>query len=109
MSSAKISTGPGEGDVTGPDAGAGVVLVRYWAAARAARGVAEERVEVPAEGVTISELLAGVTERGTPRLAAVVAICSVLLDETAVHGPDVRVALARPGSVVDLLPPFAGG
>ena len=99
----------GEGDVTGEHAGSGPVLVRYWAAARAARGQAEERFEVPADGVAISELLGQVIERGTPRVAQVVAICSVLLDETAVHGADVQTARARPGAVVDLLPPFAGG
>ncbi len=83
----------------GESAGQGV-LIRYWAGARAAAGVAEEWV---APG-TIGELVAGAGERHTA-LAAVLPVCAILLD-----GLPVRSDVAVPaGAVVEVLPPFAGG
>lgn len=86
------------------------VTVRYFAAARAAAGVAEETVSVPAAGespgpASVGAVVAAAAD-GRPRLAEVLPRCSFLLDEVAVHGPGTPV---RPGQVLDVLPPFAGG
>ncbi|WP_420119862.1 MoaD/ThiS family protein [Nakamurella sp.] len=93
-----------------------VVTVRYFAAARAAAGVTEETVALPAAGPetgtgtgtarpTVGAVVAAAAER-RPGLARVLPRCSFLLDEVAVHEPDTPV---RPGQVLDVLPPFAGG
>ena len=83
------------------------VTVRYFAAARAAAGRAEERFAV-GRGTTIQALLDRV-ERALPEDAAgrqVIARCSVLHNgETG----QANGAPLRDGDVVDLLPPFAGG
>ena len=77
------------------------VTVRYWAGARAAAGVAEERLDA---GPLVGDVLdAAVREH--PRLADVVAVCSVLGDGRSV-GREVAVP---EGQVVEVLPPFAGG
>jgi len=85
-----------------------VVLVRYWAAAKAAAGRAEE--EFPSVA-TLAELLEAVRGRygaGSP-LDVVLARCSYLVDELSPgRRAPAEVALA-PGAVVDVLPPFAGG
>jgi molybdopterin converting factor small subunit len=88
----------------------GTVTVRYWAAARAAAGV--ERDELPApEGTTLADVLAGVRRlhADRPRLAEVVAVCSVLVGERPVGTSDPASVQLRSGDVVELLPPFAGG
>ena len=81
------------------------MTVRYWAAARAAAGV--ESDEVPA--ATLAEAVAAVGAlRGAP-LARVLAACSYLVDSApAGRRPPEEVPLP-PGSVVEALPPFAGG
>lgn len=86
--------------------------VRYFAAARAAAGVEEERFELPA-GSSVEDLLAAVltVERpeppaGTPPLARILSRSSFLLNEVAVRDRSVAVG---PDDVVDVLPPFAGG
>jgi molybdopterin synthase sulfur carrier subunit len=86
--------------------------VRYFAAARAAAGVEEERFELPA-GATMADLLDAVLamERaeppaGTPPLHRILPRSSFLLNEVAVRD---RATALSPGDVVDVLPPFAGG
>jgi sulfur-carrier protein len=86
--------------------------VRYFAAARAAAGVDEERFELPA-GSTVESLLAAVLDverpeppAGTPPLERILARSSFLLNEVAVRD---RTSVLAPGDVVDVLPPFAGG
>jgi molybdopterin converting factor small subunit len=84
------------------------VLVRYWAAAREAAGTAEETYD---GCTTLADLLAAATAaRGADgRLAQVLRRCSYLVDEAPVGlRPHGGVAL-RDGSVVEVLPPFAGG
>lgn len=78
------------------------MTVRYWAGARAAAGLDEEAVEAG----TVGELLG--TIGGRPPLAKVLGAASLLVDGTAVRREDVEHRLP-PGSVVDVLPPFAGG
>ena len=86
--------------------------VRYFAAARAAAGVEEERFELSA-GDTLATLLEAIlaVERpeppaGTPPLPRILSRSSFLLNEVAVRD---RGAALKPDDVVDVLPPFAGG
>lgn len=86
--------------------------VRYFAAARAAAGVDEERFELPADA-TVESLLQAIlaVERpeppaGTPPLARLLSRSSFLLNEVAVRN---RATALKPDDVVDVLPPFAGG
>jgi molybdopterin synthase sulfur carrier subunit len=90
------------------EASAGTVLVRYWAGARAAAGVAEETYPVPA---TLGDLLDAVLtrHRERPRLRDVVGVCSVLVGDRPVSSSDPADVVLRPGDTVELLPPFAGG
>jgi molybdopterin converting factor small subunit len=83
------------------------VLVRHWAAARAAAGgLAEEQV---AEVATLAELAERLVTSHGAQYAAVLARCSFLVDEVSPGTrPHDEVVLAD-GSVVDVLPPFAGG
>ena len=88
------------------------MLVRYFAAARAAAGVEEERHVLP-EGTSLEALLevALAVERpvppeGTPTLARIVARSSFLRNEVAVRD---RTAPLGNDDVIDVLPPFAGG
>ena len=79
-----------------------VVTVRYWAGARAAAGCAEEEVEA----TTVGDLLARVAAQRD--ISRVVAVCSLLVDGVNVRREESDRVLPA-GSVVDLLPPFAGG
>jgi molybdopterin converting factor small subunit len=86
--------------------------VRYFAAARAAAGLEEEKFDLP-EGATVAELLEAVlsVERpeppsGTPPLPRILSRSSFLLNEVAVRD---QSAVLGPDDVVDVLPPFAGG
>jgi molybdopterin synthase sulfur carrier subunit len=88
------------------------MYVRYFAAARAAAGVDEERYELSA-GDTLATLLEAIlaVERpeppaGTPPLPRILSRSSFLLNEVAVRD---RSAALKPDDVVDVLPPFAGG
>jgi sulfur-carrier protein len=90
--------------------GTGTVTVRYWAAARAAAGVTSDTLEV-GDGTTLAAVLASVRDlhADRPRLADVVAVCSVLLGDRPVGAADPREVRVAPGDTVELLPPFAGG
>ncbi len=76
------------------------VTVRYWAAARAATGTPQE---LRPPGTVAAVLRDAAADH--PGLDQVVAVASTLLDGVAV-GPDADVP---PGSVLEVLPPFAGG
>lgn len=86
------------------------VNVRYWAAARAAAGVAEEALPVTGP-VTLGELLELVLARHdhAPALAKVLAVCSVMVAGRQLRTGDPALAVVRPGDEVEFLPPFAGG
>lgn len=86
--------------------------VRYFAAARAAAGLEEEKFDLP-EGTTVAGLLDAVLAvdrpeppAGTPPLARILSRSSFLLNEVAVRNHSTVVG---PDDVVDVLPPFAGG
>jgi molybdopterin synthase sulfur carrier subunit len=89
---------------------AGAVVVRYWAAARAAAGVASDRVPV-GEGTTLDVLLDAVLHlhQDRPKLKDVVSVCSVLVGDRPVGAAEPAAVVIRPGDTVELLPPFAGG
>ncbi len=87
-----------DGTDTAPPDG---VTVRYWAGARAAAGVDGETVATPG---TVGALVAMLTA-SRPGLAAVLPVCSVLVDGLAASGEDPL----PPRAVVEVLPPFAGG
>lgn len=76
-----------------------MITVRYWAAARQAAGMREERLEAG----SIEDLRALLADR--PELDRVCRASSYLVDGEQAHPgsplPD--------GAVVDVLPPFAGG
>ncbi|GGQ04890.1 MoaD/ThiS family protein [Streptosporangium pseudovulgare] len=79
-------------------------VIRYWAAAKDAAGVAEE----PFEAETLADLVADVTAGREP-LARVVRRSSFLVDGDPV-GLRAHDAVALPeGATVEVLPPFAGG
>lgn len=85
-----------------------VIRARYWAAARAAAGTAEEEVAV--EGpVTLADLRAELVRRHDSRLSDVLAVCSVLVGDRPVRSVDPAGVLVEPGETVEFLPPFAGG
>ena len=94
----------GETAITGA-----VIRVRYWAAAKAAAGAAEDLLPVTGS-ITLADVRrqAAALHPGT-RLAEVLDACSVLVgDQPAGSRPDHEV-LVDPGDSVEFLPPFAGG
>ena len=84
------------------------VVVRYWAAARAAAAVDEESYDAPAD---LGALLDAVRARHGvgSRLAEVLARCSYLVDEVSPGRRAPADVTVPAGAVVDVLPPFAGG
>jgi len=83
------------------------VTVRYWAAARAAAGVAEEHVQA----ADLAELLEEISRRHghRDRFDDVIAYCSILVGETPVGAKEPAEISLAPGVSVEFLPPFAGG
>jgi sulfur-carrier protein len=86
---------------TTSDRAGNVVTIRYWAGARAAAGVEQDEVTGVA---SVGAALAAVTTLH-PALEPVAAVSTLLLDGRAVD----RDAALVPGSVLEVLPPFAGG
>ena len=79
------------------------VTVNLYAAARAAVGV--PTLSAPAG--TLAEILSGISG-DHPAFRRVWPQCSFLVDGLALHG-DPQAAEVPDGSVIDVLPPFAGG
>lgn len=86
---------------------AGRVLVRFWASARAAAGVAEEHVDTPGP-ISLCELVERLG-RDRSELRRVLGVCSVLVGERPAGTADRAGLRVSPGDVVEFLPPFAGG
>jgi molybdopterin converting factor small subunit len=76
------------------------VTVRYWAGARAAAGVDEEKLQA----ASVHELVNVLSQRST-KLAGVLALSSLLVDGLVVR-TDAPLA---DGQTLEVLPPFAGG
>jgi molybdopterin converting factor small subunit len=87
-----------------------IVTLRYWAAAKDAAGVADEKIEA----ATLADALAAATDQagrpGNPlRLRTVMARSSFLIDgQPAGKRPHESIALVD-DAVIEVLPPFAGG
>lgn len=105
---ARPESGPGSSP--GAARSAGTATVRYWASARAAAGRDSDRVEV-ADDTTLATVLAAVERlhADSPKFAAVLDCCSILVGDRPVAGLDAAQVRVRPGDSVELLPPFAGG
>jgi molybdopterin synthase sulfur carrier subunit len=98
-----------------------IVTLRYWAAAKEAAGIAEEAVSAG----TLAEALAAASgaDAGGPagagkrdersdrnaRLRAILVRSSFLVDGTPVGTRAPEAVVLGDGSVVEVLPPFAGG
>ena len=78
------------------------VTVRSFAGARAAAGVESEAREAG----SLDELVGQIVADHGEKLERVLTACSFLVDGTQTRD---RAARLPPGSVVDVLPPFAGG
>jgi len=83
------------------------VTIRYWAAAKEAAGLPEESVEAD----TLADALNAVMASRAPdsRLREVMARSSFLVDATRASRAAASVTTLRDGSVIEVLPPFAGG
>ncbi len=77
------------------------VTLRYWAAAKAAAGVAEEVVD----GGMLDQVLDDAAQRHGAELSRVLGRCSFLVQGVRARR-DTRLS---DGDVVEVLPPFAGG
>jgi sulfur-carrier protein len=99
-----------------------VVTLRYWAAAKEAAGIAEEAVsagtlaealaaastDVPAGGPAGAGLRDERSARNA-RLRAILVRSSFLVDGNPVGTRAPEAVVLGDGSVVEVLPPFAGG
>jgi molybdopterin converting factor small subunit len=80
-------------------------LIRYWAAARAAAGVAEE----PYDAATLEQALAAAAAGRGQEFQRVLTRSSFLVDEKPVGTRNHASVELREGGTVEVLPPFAGG
>lgn len=78
------------------------VVVRYFASARAASGVADEQCEAE----TLDQVLAEISSRHGARLTAIIDASSLLLNGTRVSD---RSMVLPASTELEVLPPFAGG
>ncbi|GAA2886253.1 MoaD/ThiS family protein [Streptosporangium fragile] len=79
-------------------------LIRYWAAAKDAAGVAEE----PFEAATLADLMTKITF-DREELARVVRRSSFLVNGDPVGRRPHDSIVLTDGATVEVLPPFAGG
>jgi molybdopterin converting factor small subunit len=82
-----------------------MALVRYWAAAKAAAGVAEEQCSAS----TLAEALCLVRKRHGEVLGRVLERSSFLVDGDPVGSRDHALVALSADTVLEVLPPFAGG
>ena len=82
-----------------------MTTIRYWAAARAAAGVAEEQTSAG----TLAEALLLARSVRDDRFGEVLAVCSYVVDGQPVGSRDHAGVRLADGGLVDVLPPFAGG
>lgn len=82
-----------------------MTTIRYWAAARAAAGVASEQTSA----ATLGEALLLARSVRDDRFGAVLQVCSYVVDGEPVGSRDPAAVPLRDGGLVDVLPPFAGG
>lgn len=82
-----------------------MLTVRYWAAVKAAAGLAEETIEAG----TLAVALELVRSAHDDRFREVLERCSFLIDGNPVGGRDHTSVPLAEGALLDCLPPFAGG
>ena len=82
-----------------------MLTVRFFAAARAAAGVAEEKVLPEAAG-TLDALRATLVQAHGQPLEKILSIASFLVDGVSCRG---AATVLPADATVDVLPPFAGG
>ncbi len=94
------------GDATAYEAGA-TGTIRYWAAAKEAAGVGEERYQE----TTLGGALEAARERHADRadFARVLLRCSFLVDGEPAGRSDPHTVALSEGGTIEVLPPFAGG
>jgi sulfur-carrier protein len=88
-----------------PDAAVAEITVRYWAAARDAAGCASERLP----GRTLADVIDACGERHGPELTRLLGICSYLVGAAPAKRAEAAEVRLESGTVVEVLPPFAGG
>ncbi len=94
---------------TDPNAGDGLVTLRYWASARAAAGTDSDALDV-AGPVSLAELVSRArAAHDSRRFSDVLACCSVMVGDRPVTTDDPASVIVQPGATVEFLPPFAGG
>lgn len=83
------------------------MTLRYWASLRAAAGRGEDVLDA----ATVADALAAAraAHADSPRFGAVLDVCSVVVDGTPAGRRNRAEIRLVDGSVVELLPPFAGG
>jgi molybdopterin synthase sulfur carrier subunit len=79
--------------------------IRFWAAARAAAGVAEEGYDA----TTLADALTAARAAHGARLSEVLDRCSYIVDDEPVGLRSHDSILLRDGGSIEVLPPFAGG
>lgn len=79
--------------------------LRYFAAAKEAAGVGTEDVVA----ATLAEALVAVRSAHDDRFSTVLGRCSFVVDGDPVGGRDHTGVVVQATSVIDVLPPFAGG
>ncbi|AVH96310.1 MULTISPECIES: MoaD/ThiS family protein [Streptomyces] len=79
--------------------------IRYWAAAKAAAGVAEE----PYAAEHLAEALDAARAKHPGELVRVLQRCSFLVDGDPVGTRSHETVRLAEGGTVEVLPPFAGG
>jgi molybdopterin converting factor small subunit len=79
--------------------------LRFWAAAKAAAGVAEE----PYDADTLADALESARVAHGDALARVLQRSSFVVDGAPVGGRAHDAVVLRDGGCVEVLPPFAGG
>jgi molybdopterin converting factor small subunit len=79
--------------------------LRFWAAAKAAAGVAEE----PYDARTLAQALEAARAAHGDALAKVVARSTFVVDGAPVGGRAHDSVVLTDGGTVEVLPPFAGG
>ncbi len=82
-----------------------MTTLRYWAAARAAAGIAEEQTSA----ATLAEALLLARSVRDDRFGQVLGVCSFVVDGDPVGSRDHAEVPLGGASLVDVLPPFAGG
>src|ERR1700685_1554191 len=102
-----------------------IVTLRYWAAAKEAAGIAEEAVSAGTLAEALAAALAAATgeahgggadgargderEARNARLRAILVRSSFLVDGNPVGTRAPEAVVLGDGSVIEVLPPFAGG